>query len=69
MKTLVIPYEPKLKDGQAQDKINTYKFTQSNIGPDVDIYCCHNKEILKFELTVREPITEVKNFHPNFAIK
>lgn len=66
METLNIPFDSELVCGQALSQITKYKFTENATGPIVDIYSCHNKEILKFRFKIHEPITEVKNFHPNF---
>ena len=67
METLRIPYSKRLSCKKALCQINAYRFTENITGPNVDIYACHNKRILKFRFVVFESIPEVKNFSPDFA--
>jgi hypothetical protein len=67
MEVLKIPYSKRLSCKKPLCQINVYKFSENDIGPNVDIYSCHNRDTIKFKFKVFEPIIEVQNFYPNFA--
>ncbi len=67
MEILHIPFSRMLFCRKPRAKINTYRFTENTNNPVVDIFACHNKKTIKFRFRVHEYITEVQNFHPDFA--